>query len=408
MRVVSPFLATAVVLGLLSAVGPFAIDMYLPALPAIGADLGAEVAEVQLTLTTYLLAVAIGQLLYGPVSDMFGRKRPLYAGLAMFTVASIGCALASDIATLIGCRFVQGLAAAAAMSIPRAIVRDLHTGPEAARLMSLLLLVFSVSPILAPLVGSALIELGSWRWVFAAVTVSALAAIVLVAVALPETRPPALRVDSGLASALRGYRLLLRDRHFLGLVAIGAFGMAGFFVYLSSSAFVLIDHYGLTPMQFSLAFGLNAAAFFGTAQLNGRLSRRHGLEALVRVGVTGSAAVVTVLVAWHLLAAAGWATDHLAVLLVLNFLSTAFVALAIPTSSVLALDRHGPIAGTASALLGTLQMLSGAIAMAVAAPFNDGQPLPMVAGMAVGTWLALAMVAATLGFRPGRRRAPAR
>ena len=407
MRAASSFLATAVVLGLLSAVGPFAIDMYLPALPAIGQNLGADVTRVQLTLTTYLLAVAIGQLLYGPVSDMIGRKPPLYFGLGLFTAASIGCALASDIETLIGCRFVQGFAAAAAMSIPRAVVRDLHTGPEAARLMSLLLLVFSISPILAPLVGSGLIGLGSWRTVFWAVTVTALAAIVLVAVALPETRPAHERLDSGLASALRSYAVLLRDHRFLGLVAIGACGLGGFFVYLSSSAFVLIEHYGLTPTQFSLAFGLNAAAFFGTAQLNGRLSRRHGLEALVRVGVTGSAALLAVLVAWHVLASAHVVTDHLAVLLTLNFIATACMALAIPTSSVLALDRHGPIAGTASALLGTLQMLFGAIAMAASAPFNDGHPLPMVVGMACGTWLALLAVAYTLGLTPRPRTSAA-
>jgi len=397
----SSFFATAVVLGLLSAVGPFAIDMYLPALPAIGLDLGADSGRVQLTLTTYLLAVAIGQLLYGPVSDMVGRKRPLYVGLALFTVASIGCALATSLPVLIACRFLQGLAAAAAMSIPRAVVRDLHTGPEAARLMSLLLLVFSVSPILAPLVGSGLIAIGSWRTVFWMVAASALAAIALVAFALPETRPAHLRLDSSVASALRSYRTLLRDRHYLGLVAIGAFGLLGFFIYLSGSAFVLIEHYGLSPTGFSVAFGLNAAAFFGTAQWNGRLSRRHGLETLVRVGVSGSAVVLTVLVGWHLLARAQLVVDHLAVLLVLNFLSTAFMALAIPTSSVLALDRHGPIAGTASALLGTLQMLFGAIGMAVVAPFSDGQPLPMVIGMACGVFLALIQVALTLGFRPG-------
>ena len=238
----SSFFATAVVLGLLSAVGPFAIDMYLPALPAIGLDLGADSGRVQLTLTTYLLAVAIGQLLYGPVSDMVGRKRPLYVGLALFTVASIGCALATSLPVLIACRFLQGLAAAAAMSIPRAVVRDLHTGPEAARLMSLLLLVFSVSPILAPLAGSIVSVIGSWRVIFWFMVGAAALGIVLVARLLPETRSLEARSQSNLRSALKSYGILLRDRHYLGLVFIASFGMSSYMIYVANSSFVLIEH----------------------------------------------------------------------------------------------------------------------------------------------------------------------
>ncbi|MBA3594975.1 MAG: Bcr/CflA family efflux MFS transporter, partial [Polaromonas sp.] len=192
----STFLRTALVLGLLSAIGPFAIDMYLPALPSIGQSLGASVGAVQASLMAFFISLGIGQIIYGPVSDMVGRKPPLYFGLALFAAASVGCALAPDVETLVVLRFIQGLGACAGMVIPRAVVRDLHTGTDAARLMSLLMLVFSVSPILAPLAGSLLIESLGWRSVFWAVTVAGVAGLVLLASSLPETRPPEQRVDS--------------------------------------------------------------------------------------------------------------------------------------------------------------------------------------------------------------------
>ena len=391
----SRYLKMALVLGLLSAIGPFAIDMYLPALPDIGRSLGAEVGAVQLTLTAFFLSIGLGQLLYGPVSDMVGRKPPLYAGLALFTLASIGCALATDIHTLVALRFLQGLGAASGMAIPRAIVRDLHTGAEAARLMSLLMLVFSVSPILAPLAGSGVIALTGWRGVFWVVALAAVAGMLLVRGALAETRSEADRVDSSLGSALRGYGVLLRDRHFLGLVFIGAFAMAGFFVYLAGSPFVLINHYGLSPTQYSLAFGLNAAAFIGSAQFTGPLGRRFGLVPLAKWAVTACGLVMASLLVYYLVGG-----DQLLVLVSLYFVASAFMGMVIPTVSVLALDAHGSIAGTASALMGTLQMLCGAAAMGIVGLFANGRPLPMVAGMACGALTALALTWITLRHRP--------
>ena len=394
----SSFLKIALILGLLSAIGPFAIDMYLPALPAIGASLGAEMGAVQWSLTAFFLSLGVGQLLYGPVSDMVGRKPPLYAGLALFTLASVGCALATDIHTLVALRFVQGLGAAAGMAIPRAVVRDLHTGTEAARLMSLLMLVFSVSPLLAPLAGSGVIALAGWRGVFWVVAAAAVAGLALVSRGLRETRAAADRRESSLASALAGYGLLLRDAHYLGLVLIGGCSMAGFFVYLAGSPFVLINHYGLTPVQYSLAFSVNAAAFFAAAQFTARLGRRFGLVPTVKVAVTAAGAVMAAMLAYYL--AGG---DRLEVLLGLYFVASALMGLVIPTTSVLALEEHGAIAGTASALLGTLQMLVGAAAMGVVGLFANGKPLPMVVGMATGAFLGLALTWVTLGrHRPAR------
>jgi len=388
----SPFLKVALVLGLLSAIGPFAIDMYLPALPAIGSSLGAQIGAVQMSLTAFFIALGLGQPFYGPVSDMVGRKPPLYFGLALFAVASVGCALATDIQTLIALRFVQGLGAAAGMAIPRAVVRDLHTGTDAARLMSLLMLVFSVSPILAPLAGSLVIALTGWRGVFWAVTVAALAGLALVATSLRETRPASQRVESSLRGALAAYGLLLRDRHYLGLVFIGSFAMAGFFTYLANSSFVMIDHYGLSPTLYSVAFGVNAAAFIGVSQFTGKLGERFGLVRVVKAAVSACAVAMVLMFAFF--AAGG---DSLWVLIVLYFIASGFMGLVIPTTSVLALEKHGAIAGTASALLGTLQMLTGAVVMAVVGLFTDGRPLPMVTGMAAGALVALVLTWLTLG-----------
>ncbi|MEY8875060.1 MAG: MFS transporter, partial [Leptothrix sp. (in: b-proteobacteria)] len=208
------------------------------------------------------------------------------------------------------------------------------------------------------------------------VTALALLGMLLMATQLQESRPAAARADASWRSALAGYRLLLGDRHFLGLTLIGAFGMSAFFAYLGNSSFVLIEHYGLTPTQYSFFFSINAASFIGVAQLNGRLCARHGLPWVIRTGVTGFAALALGL--WALFA---FGVDRLDVLAGLVFLSFGFLGLVVPTTSVLALETHGEIAGTASALLGTLQMVTGAVVMGVISLFVDGSALPMVCGI---------------------------
>jgi DHA1 family bicyclomycin/chloramphenicol resistance-like MFS transporter len=390
----SSFLRAALVLGLLSAIGPFAIDMYLPALPSIGQSLGASVGAVQASLMAFFVSLGIGQIIYGPLSDMVGRKPPLYFGLLLFAVASVGCALAPDVQTLVVLRFIQGLGACAGMVIPRAVVRDLHTGNDAARLMSLLMLVFSVSPILAPLVGSLLIESLGWRSVFWAVSVAGLLGLLLLATSLPETRPPAQRVNSSVGSAIASYGVLLRDRRFMGLVLIGAFGISSFFVYLANSSFVLIDHYGLSPRQYSIAFAVNAASFIGVSQFTSRLSSRFGMVPVVKVAITGYVVTMLLLLALHLLG-----VDQLAVMIALLLVGNGFLGLVIPTTAVLALDEHGDIAGTASALMGTVQFVVGALMMALVGQFVDGTARPMLAGIAGCALLAWVFSRGTLRTR---------
>lgn len=388
----SSFLRAALILGLLSAIGPFAIDMYLPALPAIGQSLGASTSAVQGSLMAFFIALGVGQLIYGPVSDQIGRKPPLYFGLALFAVGSVGCALAPDIHTLVAMRFVQGLGACAGSVVPRAVVRDLYTGHQALRLMSMLMLVFSVSPILAPLAGSLLTEALGWRSAFWFMLGAGLLGLVLVATQLDETRPAAARAASNWGQALRGYATLLRDRHFLGLTFIGAFGIASFFAYLANSSFVLIEHYGLTPRQYSVVFASNAASFIGMSQLTAGMGKRFGLKPMVRVAAHGYAGVMALMLGLFL---AG--VNALPVLLVLLFVGYGFLGLIIPTSAILALEEHGPIAGTASALMGTLQFATGAVVMALTGLFVDGTALPMVAGIAGSSMVCWGLVRGTLG-----------
>jgi DHA1 family bicyclomycin/chloramphenicol resistance-like MFS transporter len=303
--------------------------------------------------------------------------------------------LAPDVQSLIALRFLQGLGASAGMVICRAIVRDMHTGVEAAKLTSLLMLVFSVSPILAPLAGSVLIEVWGWRSVFWAVTLIAGLALVALARGLPETRPAADRVGSTVRSALKAYGELLRDRHFLGLVFIGAFGMASFFSFLANSPFVMIDHYGLTPRQYSMAFALNAASFIGVSQFTGKLAARFGLINMVKFSVSGYAVVMALLLLQNLLG-----VDRLDVLIVLMLVGFGFLGLVVPATSVLALDAHGSIAGTASALMGTLQFVTGAVVMAAVGQFVDGSARPMAVGIAACALTSLVIAWRSLGVKP--------
>ncbi len=394
------FLGLAVVLGLITAVGPFAIDMYLPALPSIGGSLHATPAAVQLSLTSFFITLGVCQLVYGPLADIVGRKIPIYAGLAIFTAGSIGCAFAPNVDVLIGFRVVQALGGCAGMVVPRAIVRDLHTGHDATRLMSLLLLVMSVSPILAPLTGSLIIAAFGWRGVFWALTAIAVLAFVLAATQLKETREAHHRAGSTWASAFAGYLKLLADPFFLGLSFVGAFGLASFFVYLANAAFVIINHYGLTPTMFSVCFALNAAAFFGVSQLTASLTLRYGLPRVIRLAACGFALAMTLVAALFI---AG--VDSLPLMIVLLFIGNGFLGLVLPAAGVLSLEHHGEIAGTASALMGAMQFIVGAVVTAIAGIFTNGKPTPMVIGIAACAIAAFVIAQITLRTQTERPRA---
>lgn len=384
----------ALLLGLITAVGPFAIDIYLPALPTLGTSLGASPAAVQMSLTVFFMIVGVCQLFYGPISDVFGRKPPIYAGLVIFALGSVGCALAPSIEVLIGFRALQAFGACAGMVIPRAIVRDLYTGHEAARLMALLMLVMSVSPILAPLAGSLVISLWSWREVFAVLAVVAVACLVMTILQLPETHPAERRMNKTLGTAFGSYGALLRDPVFTGLSVVSGFGLATFFVFIGSAPFVYIEHYGLTPTQFSLGFALNAASFFAMSQLTARLSARFGLAPLIRWSVVAVAAIMALLAATTL-----W-VDSLPVMMTLLFIGFGFLGLLLPAAGVLSLEDHGAVAGSASALLGAIQMITAAASMTLVGVFADHTPAPMLIGIALCAIAAMLTVMWTLRHLP--------
>jgi DHA1 family bicyclomycin/chloramphenicol resistance-like MFS transporter len=334
--------------------------------------------EVQVTITAYFFAFGLAQLIYGPWADEAGRKPPLYIGLAIFILGSALAAAAPGIGWLVAARFVQGLGGAAVMVIPRAIIRDLHTGPEATRLMASIMLVIAISPMLAPLAGSGLIALAGWRAIFGLLSVAAVLSLSLAAFALPETLPPERRAKVNrrvlFATALR----LLTDRTFLTLTLLGGFGMASFFVFLASAAFVYTGSFGLSPSGFSLAFAVNAIGFFSASQAAASLGLRFGSERVVAWATTGFAAMTVALL---LVATAGGA--GLVVTVAGLFLANACLGLVIPTAMVMALDAHGDAAGMASSLGGTLQMLAGGAMIAVSGPFFDGTVVPMLAAIAV-------------------------
>jgi len=383
---------SALVLGLLSLVGPFAIDMYLPAMPEIVADLGVDETAIQATITAYFIGFGLAQMVYGPWADQAGRKLPIYVGLMVFLVGSVGAALAGTAAELTAWRFLQGLGGAALMVLPRAIIRDMYTGSAATKLMALIMLVISISPMLAPLAGSLVVPVFGWRAIFFIICGGAVVSLLVTGTMLPETLPKSGRVPFNLRMLLRGIRTLILDRQFLSLTFVGAFGMASFFVFIASAAFVYRDQYGLGPTEFALAFAVNAVGFFGACQLAGPLAERFGLTVVIRIGAAFFAASATILLALLLTT-----ETHLFVMIAFLLCTNAGFGLAFPTTMVMALDDHGAIAGLASSFGGTLQMMTGGIMIVASGPFFDGTAIPMVSVIAL---CATASFALTLVVRP--------
>ncbi len=368
---------SALILGLLGLVGPFAIDMYLPAMPAIATSFNAPETAVQATITAYFIAFGLAQLLYGPWADQVGRKIPIICGLVIFIAASFGAAFAGSMAALIIWRAVQGFGGAVLMVVPRAIIRDMYTGTQATRLMAMLMLVISISPMLAPLAGSVVMALASWRWIFAVLGLLAIAGLLITVFLQPETLPQSARVRVNLPNLMRGAKVLLRDRIFLGLTFVGGFAMGSFFVFIAFAPFVYTGQYGLGPTGFSLAFAVNAIGFFSASQMAGWLGERWGMRRLVRRGIAGF-----VLCSGAIFAASLVGDPGLYAVTAVLFCANACLGVVIPTVMVVALDDHGDIAGLASSLGGTLQMLAGGLSIALAGPFFDGSVTPMLGAIA--------------------------
>jgi MFS transporter, DHA1 family, multidrug resistance protein len=386
-----------VVLGAVNAIGPLSIDMYLPAFPEIATRLHASAAQVQLTLTACVAGLALGQLVVGPLSDRLGRRGPLVAAMATYTVASVLCSVAPSAPVLMALRFVQGLAGAGGVVIARAVVRDLHTGAAAVRLFSSLMLVTGLAPILAPLAGGQVLAVTSWRGIFVVLaTLSALLALT-VALGLRETLPLERRSDHGLRRTLGIMRALLRDRWFVGHALAGGLGFGALFAYISGSSFVLQGIYGVSPQLYSVLFAMNGLGLIAGSQVNARLVGRFGPAKLLRAGLLSIACSAAALLAVVTAGGLGvWAV------LVPMFVIVSSLSFVLPNSTALALADHADVAGTASALLGVGQFLIGAVVAPLVGAGGTGSAVPMAAVM---TGAALAALAARQAAG-ARRRAP--
>ncbi|KQT02642.1 transporter [Cellulomonas sp. Leaf395] len=337
-------------LGLMCALPAVSTDMYLPSLPDVARDLNTSATAAQLTMTAMLIGGAVGQLVIGPLSDRFGRRKPVLIGVVLHIVTSLLCAIAPAIVPLIALRSVQGFFNASATVVAMAIIRDRFVGADASRLMSRLMLVIGVAPLFAPSLGGVIAGQWGWRSVFFALAVFGVVLWVVVWRRLPETLPPDRRRAGGLRTAVSGYRSLLRDRHFVALAVLPGLGMAVLMSYVVASPFVLREGYGLSSGAFSLLFAVNGLGLVLGAQINASLVRRVAPIRIVRVVLPISLGLTGVLLA---LALTGW--GGLVALLVVLWLILMLVNFVPPNASALALTRHGEIAGTAAAVIGSMQ-----------------------------------------------------
>ncbi|MEH6565411.1 MAG: multidrug effflux MFS transporter [Halopseudomonas sp.] len=388
------------ILGALSAFGPLAIDMYLPAFPAIGAALNADAEQVQLSLSVYFLGLASGQLVYGPLADRFGRRKPLLIGIALFCLASFACAMAPTLEWLLAARFAQALGGCAGMVVTRAVVRDLCAPIDAAKAFSQLMLIMGVAPILAPLAGGAMLKVAGWASIFWFLTLFSALFALAVYFFLPETLPDDVPA-SRLSSALGRYSGLLREPVFMFHSLTGGVAMAGMFAYIAGSPYIFIELYGLSVDHYAWLFGANAAGFILFAQFNSRMLRRHTPLSLLK----GTTAVYLAATAALLLVALSHSLN-LWLFLPPLFCSVAVISLVIPNASACALAGHGHQAGVASALMGTMQFAIAGLTSAAVGWLHDGSSVPMTlvmaaCGLVTVIMALLARRASALAPQPG-------
>jgi DHA1 family bicyclomycin/chloramphenicol resistance-like MFS transporter len=360
-------------IGSITIVGPLCIDMYLPALPQITRDLHASASAVQLSLTACLIGIATGQLLFGPVSDRMGRRAPLLAGLTAFTVSSLACAVAPNIYVLTGCRLIQGLGGAAGIVIARSIVRDLYSGAALARFFATLMLAIGVGPILAPQIGSWILDFTDWRGVF---VVLAIFGVLLVASAwwrVPETLPPDSRLTGSVGSTLRTMAGLTRDRVYVGYVLACGLAAGGTFAYIAGSSFVLQNIYGLSPTSYGLIFALNACGLIIGAQVSGYLVGRYGGSRLLTAGLVTmivGGALLFVVVSSRIVGLAGVIPS-----LWIFMFGFGFVG---PNAAALAMQHYPHAAGSAAAVLGSFQFGMAAVIAPLAGVGGTHDATPMI------------------------------
>jgi len=370
-------LLTLVILGLLSAIGPFSIDMYLPAFESIAKSLQTTVSHIQLSLTSFFIGIASGQIIYGPLLDRFGRKTPLVIGLVIYIVASLSCALTNSADHLVAYRFIQALGSCGGMVASRAMVRDLYGPTESAKIFSLLMLVIGISPIVAPTVGSFVISHWNWHGIFlvlAAITTCILLAVVFF---LPESKGANSSISLMPRPIVQSYWQVFRTRQFFTYSFAGGLASSGLYAYLAGSPYIMITLYGLNEKQYGLVFALIASALITASQLNRYLLRFHSSEAVAKIALMVQSSVGLVLAICCITG-----MMNLLAMIVLIFLFLGSQGFVFPNTSALALAPFSKLAGSASALLGGLQMAFGALSSGLVSYFHNGTTIPMATVMA--------------------------
>jgi DHA1 family bicyclomycin/chloramphenicol resistance-like MFS transporter len=368
----------APILGCLAALGPLAIDMYLPALPQMASALNTNNGSIQYSLMVFFAGLTIGQLFYGPLSDRFGRKPLIFFGLMLFTLSSLGCVFVLTLKQLLLFRFFQGLGGSIGMVIAMAVIRDLYTGHQAMRLMAIVLMVLGISPILAPLAGSLILSIGSWQAMFIALTIIGAAIMLLAAFMLPETRLSDLRKNSHPSDALKNYLRLLISKKFMPFVLVSSIAQGGFFAYISGSASVFISLHGLSPSAYSFLFAGNAIGLVLANQLSPHVVRRFGTYFITRLAC-GCYAICGVLLIVQEITHTSSLLTHSALL----FVVVSCVGFLMPILTVQAMASYGSIAGTAAALLGAIQFIGASTASGVVGSLTNGTAIPLMGVIAV-------------------------
>ncbi|MDO3412590.1 Bcr/CflA family efflux MFS transporter [Saccharibacillus sp. CPCC 101409] len=365
-------LGLALLLSTLGILGPLNIDMYLPSFPGIAADLGAQASLVQLSLTSCLIGLAIGQIIVGPISDARGRRGPLLISLLLFAASSVMCALAGSIEMLIAARFLQGLTASGGIVLSRAVVRDVFSGRELTQFFSLLMVINAVAPLLAPIAGGAALLLSgsSWHTIFYFLGLLGVLILLTVAVKLPETLPPERRMPSSIGHSLRSMGGLLRDRSFMGYALTLGFIHGGSFAYVAGTPFVYQQIYGVSPQAFSILFGINGIAIITGSFIIGRFSSFVPERSLLRIGVITAGSATLLL----LIAAA--VRGPLFTIVVPLFVYMITIGITATSTFTLAIARQGHRAGSASAVLGLFPLLIGA-AVSPLVGIDETTPVPM-------------------------------
>ncbi len=375
------------ILGALTMIGPFSIDMYLPGFPAIAKDLNTTIAEVQLSLASFFVGLSLGQLFSGPITDRFGRKKPLYVGLGLYMVASLACVFAPNVEMLIALRFVQALGGSVGMVVARAVVRDLYQPEEMAKIFSLLMLVMGVAPIIAPSLGGLLASSVGWQAIFLTLTIISASILLGMYLALPETKKPDPTISLKPIPVLKDYFEIIKNRQFITYVMVGGISGAGMFAYISGSPFVFIQLNHIPEATFGIIFSTNAFGLIMSGQLNRLALRRFSTVQIIKfVNVLQLAVgVLLVFYAWT-----SW--GGLPMLIALIFLYMAMLGFLYPNAGALAMSPFVRNAGAASALMGSLHFVVSAISAAIVSVFDNGTALPMCGVMASTSFLVFLLM----------------